>query len=101
MGNSKHLLLSVSLLVLVAQGQYLACGHVNVTSDTVCSSPVTLSPCVHLGSWASSFPTGAQLFLTQQTTQCWPDPPPWVYLHTTQTGLSSLDLWPPPAPSIA
>lgn len=83
----------------MAQGQDSACRHVTMTSDTVCSSLVALSPCVHLRSWTSHFSAGGQLLLTQQKTQCWPDLP-WVDPHITQPWLSSAALWFPPILSV-
>lgn len=67
----------------MTQGQYSVGRHVNMTGDTVCSSLVALNLCVHFRSWASHFPAGTQLPLTQQETQCWPDLPQTTTAHTS------------------
>lgn len=67
----------------MTQGQYSVGRHVNMTGDTVCSSLVALNLCVHFRSWASHFPAGTQLPLTQQETQCWPYLPQTTTAHTS------------------
>lgn len=49
----------------------------------MCSSLVARNLCVHFRSWASHFPAGTQLPLTQQETQCWPDLPQTTTAHTS------------------